>query len=89
LEVSEKYTSPKKQLPAEVDAPTVYDRSPLLNGHYSPDFFGLDANGESACRLFEEVVAYLKIANENVGHCLEGLSAGARQAFEHGAMPRR
>ena len=64
------YTS-KKQLPADADIPTVYDRSPLMNGQYSPDMFGLDAYGQSVRRLYEELVSYLETASENVDLCLE------------------
>ena len=64
------YTS-KKQLPADTDIPTVYERSPLMNGQYSPDLFGLDAYGQSVKRLYEELVSYLKTASENVDLCLE------------------
>ena len=64
------YTS-KKQLPADADIPTVYERSPLMNGQYSPDLFGLDAYGQSVKRLYEELVSYLKTASENVDLCLE------------------
>lgn len=64
------YTS-KKQLPADADIPTVYERSPLINGQYSPDLFGLDAYGQSVKRLYEELVSYLKTASENVDLCLE------------------
>lgn len=64
------YTS-KKQLPADADIPTVYERSPLMNGQYSPDLFGLDAYGQSVKRLYEELVSYLETASENVDLCLE------------------
>jgi len=64
------YTS-KKQLPANADTPTVYERSPLLNGHYSPDLFGLDAYGQSVKRLYDELVNYLNTASENIELCLE------------------
>lgn len=63
--------SSKKQLPADADIPTVYERSPLLNGQYSPDLFGLDAYGQSVKRLYEELVAYLNTACENIDMCLE------------------
>lgn len=63
--------SSKKQLPADADTPTVYERSPLLNGQYSPDLFGLDAYGQSVKRLYEELVAYLNTASENIDMCLE------------------
>ncbi len=65
------YTSSKKQLPADADIPTVYERSPLLNGHYSPDLFGLDAYGQSVRQLYEELVSYLNTANENIELCLD------------------
>ena len=64
------YTS-KKQLPDDADIPTVYERSPLLNGQYSPDLFGLDAYGQSVKRLYEELVSYLGTASENIELCLE------------------
>lgn len=64
------YTS-KKQLPTDADTPTVYERSPLLNGHYSPDLFGLDAYGQSVKRLYDELVDYLQTASENIELCLE------------------
>ena len=64
------YTS-KKQLPADADIPTVYERSPLMNGQYSPDLFGLGAYGQSVKRLYEELVSYLETASENVDLCLE------------------
>lgn len=64
------YTS-KKQLPADVDAPTVYERSPLLNGDYSPDMFSLDAYGQSVKLLYDELLHYLKTASENIDLCLE------------------
>ena len=64
------YTS-KKQLPANADIPTVYERSPLLNGNYSPDLFGLDAYGQSVKRLYDELVSYLNTASENIELCLE------------------
>ena len=64
------YTS-KKQLPANSETPTVYERSPLLNGQYSPDLFGLDAYGQSVKRLYEELVDYLNTASENIELCLE------------------
>lgn len=64
------YTS-KKQLPADADTPTVYERSPLLNGQYSPDLFGLDAYGQSVKRLYDELVSYLDTAGENIELCLE------------------
>ena len=64
------YTS-KKQLPADADTPTVYERSPLLNGHYSPDLFGLDAYGQSVKRLYDELIDYLNTASENIELCLE------------------
>lgn len=64
------YTS-KKQLPVDADNPTVYERSPLLNGYFSPDFFGLDAYGQSVKRLYEELVSYLETASENIELCLE------------------
>ena len=64
------YTS-KKQLPANTDTPTVYERSPLLNGNYSPDLFGLDAYGQSVKRLYDGLVSYLNTASENIELCLE------------------
>ena len=64
------YTS-KKQLPSDADTPTVYERSPLLNGQYSPDLFGLDAYGKSVKMLYDELVNYLNTASENVELCLE------------------
>lgn len=64
------YTS-KKQLPANANTPTVYERSPLLNGHYSPDLFGLDAYGQSVKRLYDELIDYLNTASENIELCLE------------------
>ena len=64
------YTS-KKQLPADADTPTVYERSPLLKAPYSPDMFGLDTYGQSVRQLYEEIVSYLKTANDNVDLCLE------------------
>lgn len=63
--------SSKKQLPQDADTPTVYERSPLLNGHYSPDLFGLDAYGQSVKRLYDELVNYLGTASENIELCLE------------------
>ncbi len=63
--------SSKKQLPADAETPTVYDRSPLLNGHYSPDLFGLDAYGQSVKSLYNELVNYLNTASENIELCLE------------------
>ena len=59
------YTS-KKQLPTDVDTPTVYERSPLLNGQYSPDLFGLDAYGQSVKQLYDELINYLGTASKNV-----------------------
>ena len=64
------YTS-KKQLPANADAPTVYERSPLFKGDYSPDLFGLDSYGQSVNTLYEELISYLKTADENVSLCIE------------------
>lgn len=64
------YTS-KKQLPTDAETPTVYERSPLLNGHYSPDLFGLDAYGQSVKQLYDELLNYLNTASENVELCLE------------------
>ena len=64
------YTS-KKQLPTDAETPTVYERAPLLNGHYSPDFFGLDAYGQSVKKLYDELISYLQTASENVDLCLD------------------
>ncbi len=64
------YTS-KKQLPTDAETPTVYERSPLLKGHYSPDFFGLDAYGQSVKQLYDELINYLNTASENIELCIE------------------
>ena len=73
------YTS-KKQLPTDVDTPTVYERSPLLNGQYSPDLFGLDAYGQSVKQLYDELINYLGTASKNVELCLEVIE---REKYMH------
>ena len=64
------YTS-KKQLPVDVDTPTVYERSPLMNGHFSPDLFGMDSYGQSVKLLYDELVSYLDTASKNIELCLD------------------
>ena len=64
------YTS-RKQLPANTDAPTVYERSPLLKGDYSPDLFGLDSYSQAVKMLYEELISYLQTAEENIALCIE------------------
>ncbi len=63
--------SSRKQLPADAEAPTVFERSPLMKGDYSPDLFGLDSYGQSVQKLYQELISYLKTAEENVALCLE------------------
>ena len=64
------YTS-RKQLPADTDTPTVFERSPLLRGGYSPDLFGLEVYNPNVSTLYKELVDYLRIAEENVALCIE------------------
>ena len=60
-----------KQLPADVDAPLVLERTPLLKGPYSKDMFGTDLYGKTVMMLFEELISFLNTAEENVTICLE------------------
>lgn len=60
-----------KPLPADVDAPMVFERSPLLKGPYSKDMFGTDLYGKTVMLLYEELISYLQTADENVSICLE------------------
>ena len=60
-----------KQLPADVDAPLVLERTPLLKGPYSKDMFGKDLYGKTVMILFEELISFLNTAEENVTICLE------------------
>lgn len=63
--------SSRKQLPTDTKTPSVFERSPLLNGTYSPDLFGLDSYGQNVQELYKELVAYLKTAEENIALCIE------------------
>ena len=60
-----------KALPADVDAPMVLERTPLLKGPYSKDMFGTDLYGKTVMLLFEELISYLNTAEDNVTICLD------------------
>lgn len=60
-----------KALPADVDAPMVLERTPLLKGPYSKDMFGTDLYGKTVLLLFEELISYLNTAEDNVTICLD------------------
>lgn len=63
--------SSKKQLPADTEAPLIYERSPLLKGPYSPDMFGKDSFGKSVQMLYDELMSYLNTVGENITLCLD------------------
>ena len=45
----------RRQLPNDVAAPSVYSLSPLANGEYSPDMFGLESYPEQVTNLYKEL----------------------------------
>ena len=61
----------KEPLPAaDGDVPALLERSPMIAGVSSPDMFGNDSYGKALKMLYDEVLAYLHTAMDNVDICI-------------------